>query len=118
MPNINPRAEKRSFTWPPTHITTSPKLFLRPLILNRMGSSTCYHIETGFVLTLLTGCGYIPSRKGHHLTSPGEDDFKGLYHVWGGSQLGKDLLSSTLRSLHMKFEFNLPRAVIVKICFV
>ena len=44
------------FTWPPTHITRSPRLFVRPPILIHMGTSACYRIETGSVLTLLTGC--------------------------------------------------------------
>ena len=40
--------------------------------------------------------------------------FKGLYQVWGGSQLGIGLLKSILVSLHMKFELNLPKAVVLK----
>ena len=44
------------FTWPPTHKAMSLRLFVRPPILIYMVISTCYRIETVFVLTLLNGC--------------------------------------------------------------
>ena len=71
MPNINPVAENIFFTWSPTHIATSQILFVRPPILIHMGTSTCYLIETGSVLTLLTGyvIGLSDSCEGHNLNN-------------------------------------------------